>query len=98
MSEATSITCRQLTNVGEEMVFELASTATDGETITIPTSGPGAVVKASLGTVKLISAQNVTAGTAATTCVYTTASRLFTFVESGVTDCDLRIQFSYQPA
>jgi len=96
MAEATSITCRQLTNVGEEMVFELASTASDGETITIPTSGAGAQVKASLGTLKIIGATNVTAGTVPTSTTYTAATRLFTYVESGITDNDIRIQFSYQ--
>lgn len=93
MAEATSITCTKVQDFMDgSMLFELKSTATDGETITIPTTGDGSWVNTS-SIVQLVNANDVTNGTVATTCAYTKASRLFTFVKSGVTDCDLRILF-----
>lgn len=94
MTEATSITCKQLTNVGTDMLFELKAVATTGETVTIPTTGPGGQISTS-SNVKIVSVNNITAGTTlgAITLTYTAASRLFTYTESGKTDQDLRIEF-----
>jgi len=92
MAEATSITLRQLSNVGDDQLWEIKATATDGETITVPT---GRAVTAT-SKVKIVSANNITDGTTfdgALSVTYDDANRQFTYNESGASDEEVRIEF-----
>lgn len=89
MAEATSITGKLITNVGELSLYEVRAVATTTETITIPSNIP--VTAASR--VSLVSCNNLTDGTVATSCAYDDANTQFTYVESGASDEDVRILF-----
>ena len=89
MAEATGITGRLITNVGSLSLYEVKATATTTETITIPSNIPVATTSK----VQLISCNNVTDGTVATSCVYDDGNKRFTYVESGASDEDVRILF-----
>lgn len=89
MAEATGITGKLVTNVGDMSLYEVKATASTTETITIPSNLP--VTTSSK--VQLVSCNNVTDGTVATSCVYDDANTRFTYVESGASDEDVRILF-----
>jgi len=92
MTEATSITVRQLSNVGQDMLWEIKATATDGETITIPSTVPVNTTSK----IKIVSANNITDGTTfdgALSVTYDDANKQFTFNESGASDEEVRIEF-----
>ena len=90
MTEATSITLERIHTEGEYTLYELKATATDGETITIPTANTQITTST---VVQLVACNNVTDGTHATSCVYSDTNRQFTYVESGASDEDVRILF-----
>jgi hypothetical protein len=89
MAEATSITGKLITNVGELSLYEVKAVASTTETITIPSNIP---VTAS-SKVSLVACNNLTDGTHATSCVYDDANTRFTYTESGASDEDVRILF-----
>lgn len=91
MAEATGISIRRITNVGEMTLYELKATATDGETITIPSSETQITASTK---VQLVSVNNVTDGTVVTdSCTYDDGNRRFTYNETGASDEEVRILF-----
>jgi len=88
MAEATGISARLITNVGNLSLYEIRATTTTAETITIPSNIP--VTTTSI--VQIISANNVTDGTVGVAS-YSKANKQFTYTESGASDEDVRILF-----
>lgn len=93
MVEATSVTLRQLTNVGEDMLYEIATTsASSTNTLTIPTVNTEITTSS---VVKIVSVNNTTDGTSQgdITTDYSDSSRQFTVTESGMSGDAVRIEF-----
>jgi hypothetical protein len=88
MAEATSITAKLITNVGELSLYEIKAVATTTETITIPSNIP--VTTSSK--VSIVSANNLTDGTVGVAS-YDDGNKRFTYTESGASDEDVRILF-----
>jgi hypothetical protein len=97
MAEATSITCKRINTVGEYSEYELKSTCSNGETVTIPTEHTEITTSSK---VQVIAVNNLSDGTGAGVCsvVYTAASRLFTVTDAGASDDDVRIIFKVSNA
>ena len=91
MVEATGVSLRQLTNVGNDMLFEIRGTASTTETLTIPSSAP--ITSASR--VKVVSANNTTDGTClgAIAITYDDSTKQFTYTEAGASDEEVKIEF-----
>lgn len=91
MAAATGITARQITNVGEDQLYEVVATATTTETILIPSNIPVTATSK----VKVVSANNITDGTSLGPIViaYDDATTTFTYTESGAADEEVRIEF-----
>jgi hypothetical protein len=88
MAEATGISAKQLSNVGDYMLFELKAETSTTETITIPSNVP--VTTSSI--VVPIAVRNVSDGTIGV-AAYSKANKQFTYTESGASDDDVRILF-----
>jgi hypothetical protein len=95
MAEATSITCEKVmdTQNGWQLLC-LKATTTNGETITIPTTGDGAWVNTSTK-VMVVESNNITDGTSAgvVSVAYDDGNRRFTVTDAGASDDDVRILF-----
>lgn len=95
MTDATSISCEKIMDTQNGwQLLQIKGTLTNGETLTIPTSGDGSWV--STGTeVCIVSCNNLSDGTSAGTvsATYTAASRLFTVTDAGASDNDVRVLF-----
>jgi len=91
MAEATGIEVRQLTNVGEDSLYEIKAIASSGETITIPSTEP----VSTSSKIKIVSANNITDGTClgAIDVIYDDAHKRFTYTETGASDEEVRIEY-----
>ncbi len=92
MAEATSITNRRIKQEGLFTLWEIKATASDAETITIPTTDP--ITTSS--TVSVVCANNITDGTSpdgTLSVSYDDGNRRFTYDESGTSDEDVRILY-----
>lgn len=88
MAEATSISARLITNVGNMSLYEIRGVTSTTETLTIPASIP---VKTT-DKVLIVSGNNVTDGTVGAV-TYDDGNKRFTYTESGAADEDVRILF-----
>jgi hypothetical protein len=91
MAEATGISARRLTNVGNLELWEVTATATSTETITLPSNVPATTTSI----VQVIACNNVTDGTnlGTITCPYDDGNKRFTYTESGASDEKVRVLF-----
>ena len=92
MAEATSITLRMIHNVGDYTLYELKSTLSNGETVTIPTRHTQITTATR---VQVVESNNLTDGTSAgvVSVVYDDGNRRFTVTDAGASDDDVRILF-----